>query len=115
MLLSVNHVDTHEHLIINNVLLYIILMCVLYIIYGNKIIHTLLVNLSNIHDKYIDIFHTKNNEFKKDINTIKSKSFDMYDSNFVLKHCCENFQNELQILKYKQLLHSKEKTSFKNK
>ena len=57
------------------------------------------------HHKFhenIAMFNSKSAKLQKDINLVKSKSFDTVDTNIVLQHRYEQVNHEIELLKYKQ-------------
>lgn len=90
------------HVIINNILLYIMLIMISYIIMKINIVQTNLLKLADMNRNMV-AFNSKTKHIDYELHRIKAKSFDIADVNIKLMKTSENLEHELQVVKHKLL------------
>ena len=106
--LNSNNIPTYQHtnIIINNCLLYCVLVCLIYLcILANKL--NKLISFWKTENTNLEIFNSKSKQIYTELNRIKSKSIDLADNNIMLRRSSEDLKNELMILKLKQMENTK--------
>lgn len=103
---TVNHEE--NQIIANNVLLYIIILLITYVVIKINYI-------SEYMKKITDITVVKVKELNNELCRIKAKSIDIINSNILLYKKSEDLENEIHKIKFKQLQNTKEVSSLLSK
>ena len=101
---------SHYDMVIQNVLTYIIMLCVIFLMVRLEYIYKSFLSHNKFNQNFA-MFNKQSVQIQKDI---KSKSLDTVDTNIVLQYRTEQLIHEIDLLKYKQRCCQNEIDKFKD-